>query len=178
MSDNKDTENTSSSTSLWKNPAVLGPVLVALIGVPGIIISNLDKIKSFFTPSSSSTSLPTGTPSNNSPTITPSPATSENKKFFVIAGESNYRESLAKEPKRVKLQMGDGFNYRYRDIKLCLSVADSKKLYLVIGSNLQQKDAELLKNHAIDDKFRQDTYILEESAIDFKPADCEVIVYK
>lgn len=180
MTDHEDRENQSSSAPLWKNPTVVVSAITAIVtlgtaaingffGLAGNIISNVDK---FSKPQIS----PSGfAPNSLSSSSSPDVASQNKEKFFVIAGSSEYKTELTKVPKTVRIKMGEGFDDRYRDIKICPSITDTKKYYLVIGSNLIQQEAELLKNQAKSNNFRKDTYVEELSVIDFKPSDCEQI---
>jgi hypothetical protein len=166
--DNKNQNPTPPSSALWwQNPAIIVPIVVALIGVVGTTIANIHNLKGVF---------PNEDPTNTSPSNPSSNEIAEsNEKFFVIAGRSEYPEDLANVPKTVKIKIGDSFNFRYQNIKICSLTANPKKYDLVIGSNLSNKDAEILKNKAIDDGFQKDTYVLSELNTEFQLSDCKPI---
>ena len=169
MPDNKDQENASSSPALWwQNPAILVPIILALIGIPTTIISNLDKVGQFLQPL-------LGSPNPAPPNLSPSNSSKSKESFFVIAGSSQFKKDLSQYPKTVRMKIGDSFDDRYRDIKICNSIVEHEKYYLVIGSILLGKDAEDLKNQAKSDGFQKDTYLQPESQIDFKPSNCQQV---
>jgi hypothetical protein len=147
---------------------VINTIISAMLGG---IISNLDRIidliKGNFVPNNLSQ-----TKSHNS-------INSQDTKsniFFVLAGESFYPDSLANEPNRVKARIGlQKFNELFKVVKVCNSFSDSKKYYLVVGSNLSEEEANNLKQQATNNYFRPDTYLLERNLIDFHPSQCKKI---
>ncbi|MTJ55812.1 hypothetical protein FJR38_25685 [Anabaena sp. UHCC 0253] len=145
--------------------------LIIIISIMmGAIVFNIDRIVNSLGFSLSSQNLVKQTESQNSINS----QDSKSNKFFVLAGESFYPDSLANEPNRVKARIGaEKFNELFKDVKICRSFSDTKKYYLVLGSNLPEEEANKLKQQAIDNYFRPDTYSLQENLIDFNPSDCK-----
>jgi cell division protein FtsN len=119
------------------------------------ITSNLPFLKSKSTAASS--------PSN----LTASSSTDQ--VFYVIAGQSKYPDNLRQEPKRA---VGLEFTRSFPNIKMCPSKVDSTTHYLVLGSNLSQTEAEAVKQQAIVNNFRSDTYVQPEKELFFAPSSC------
>ena len=136
-------------------------VSLATAIVPAMF-TNLDKIAALF-----SSSEPIGSPLP-APLDSP-PAKIDPLKYYVIAAESQYPESLRKVPTQAA---GLDFARSFPNIKICPSKVDPETFYLVLGSKLSQAEAKSLQQQAIVNKFNPETYIHSENQIFFVPSNC------
>lgn len=149
---------------------IIGSILIAAIPA---LLGNWDKIF----PKNENQQLtekskPTETPGKDfSPSLSSATTLSNStkQKFYVIAGESNYLDNLKKEPIRAA---GSQVYQSFPNIKICSSKVEQNKYYLVIDSGLSQSEAEAIKQQAITNNFRQDTYIQPEQEAFFTPKSC------
>lgn len=115
--------------------------------------------------------------SKRSTAVVASPSTSTapsptNQKFYVIAAQSEYPEALRQEPIRAA---GLDFTRSFPNIQICPSKVNSRTYYLVLGSNLSQSEAQSLRQQAIANNFRSDTYLQSEQEIFFVPSNCSPV---
>lgn len=143
-------------------------VTLATAIIPAIF-SSLDKITPLFKPSDSGSSAPMASPSNSPASSSES---SDQPIFYVIAAESDYPDSLRREPQRAA---GLEFKRSFPNIKICPSKVDPNKYYLVLGSKLSQTEAKDLRQQAIVNNFNQETYIQSEKEIFFVPSNCSPV---
>jgi len=138
--------------------AAIGAITASLSGIAkdsNAILANLPFLKSD----------PTAV---SSPSISTAPSSAD-QKFYIIAGQSEYPDELRQEPKRAA---GLEFTRSFPNIKICPSKTNSKTYYLVLGSNLSQAEADVVKQQAIVNNFRPDTYVQSEKQIFFVPSNC------
>ncbi|GAB4306476.1 MAG: hypothetical protein Fur0025_48480 [Oscillatoriaceae cyanobacterium] len=173
----KDTE---SNNMPWKVTAIL--TLITTLGTA--VLANWDKLNAKKPDMSQinkqSETAPSQHSQNISPPTLPSSSISSSvsipeKTYYVIAGSSEYRDNLKSEPKRAA---GNEYYHSFPNIKICASKTEGNKYYLVVGSELSKSDAEALKQQAINNNFRSDTYISPSNEIPFTRTSCQSIDIK
>lgn len=171
-------KDTQSNNMPWKVTAIL--TIITTLGTAAL--ANWDKLNPR-KPEQSSANQPSETASSqhsqNMSTLTPLPSsgtsssrTTPEKTYYVIAGSSEYRDNLKNEPKRAA---GNEYYHSFPSIKICASKIEGNTYYLVLGSELSESDAKALKQQAINNNFRSDTYISPSNEIPFTRTSCQSI---
>lgn len=92
----------------------------------------------------------------------------EKERYFVIAGSSPSYKDLEEELIHVKDQIGDPFDELFPNVDIYPPYEGNRNYALVIGADLPFSEAKELQQRAIEEGFRNDTFLWRSSRAYFK----------
>ena len=90
------------------------------------------------------------------------------QRYYVIAGSSPVELDLERELRSVRDEVGDEFDDLFPNVKIYPPLGRNTNYALVIDGNLSREDATDLKQRAMKDGFRDDTFLWNADNVNFK----------
>ena len=88
--------------------------------------------------------------------------------YYVVAGSSPEKKDLEREKKRVRDEVGREFDQLFPNVQIYPPLGRNTNFALVVDGNLPQAEAEKLRQLAIQEGFRSDTFLWKASKVSFK----------